>query len=316
MALEKRREVDVWPSLRVADWTDTRDTLHMWTQIVGKIRLAHEPMLNHWWQVALYVSPRGLTTSSIPDGTRMFDMEFDFCEHLLQIRTSDGGRREIPLAPMTVAEFYAQVVRALEDLGIATNIQARPNEVDPAIPFAEDTQHASYDSSAAHLFWRQLVQADRLITQFRSSFMGKVSPVHFFWGSFDLACTRFSGRTAPTHPGGAPNCADWVMEEGYSHELSSCGFWPGGGDEGAFYCYAYPAPDGFADHPVAPAGAFFSEEFGQFLLPYESVRQSSNPDQMVRDFLQTTYAAAADRGDWDRAALEIEPERLDHVRRR
>ena len=307
-------ETEQWPGLKVADWADTRATLHMWTQIVGKIRMAHAPMINHWWQVALYVSPRGLTTSSIPYGSRIFDLEFDFLDHQLRIGTSDGGTRTIPLKPMTVADFYAQVFRALEELGIETTIQSRPNEVDPAIPFASDTEHASYDADAVHLFWRQLVQADRLIKQFRSSFMGKVSSVHFFWGSFDLACTRFSGRTAPTHPGGAPNCADWVMEEGYSHELSSCGFWPGGGDEGAFYSYAYPDPDGFVDYPVAPAGAFFSEKFGQFLLPYESVRNSPDPDKMVLDFLQTTYAAAAECGKWDREGLETEPERWEHVR--
>lgn len=308
------QQAEAWPSLRVTDWTDTRETVHMWTQIVGKIRMAHEPMLNHWWQVALYVSPRGLTTSSIPYRTRAFDLEFDFCEHRLRIRTDDGGAQEIELAPMTVADFYAQVFHALKSLGIETTIQARPNEVDPSIPFAEDTQHASYDAEAAHAFWRQLVQADRLIRQFRSSFSGKVSPVHFFWGGFDLACSRFSGRDAPTHPGGAPNCADWVMEEGYSHELSSCGFWPGGGDEGAFYSYAYPEPEGFAEYPISPAEAFYSSEFQQFLLPYEAVRESSDPDQMVLEFLQSTYAAAADRGGWDRAALDVEPERWNHRR--
>lgn len=301
-------------NLRVEDWSSTRDTLHMWTQIVGKIRLAHAPMLNHWWQVVLYVSPRGLTTSSIPYGDRIFDIEFDFCEHRLNIQTNDGGTRSIPLEPMTVADFHDQVFRILEGLGIETKIQSKPNEVELAVPFAEDTEHASYDPIAAHLFWRQLVQADRLINRFRSSFTGKVSPVHFFWGSFDLACSRFSGRNAPTHPGGAPNCADWVMEEGYSHQLSSCGFWPGGGDEGAFYSYAYPEPPGFADYPVGPADAFHSTNLGQFLLPYEVVRTSSNPDEMVLEFLQTTYEAAAQLGDWDRTALELDPGRWNHYR--
>ena len=200
-----------WPSLRVEDWAETRDTLHMWTQIVGKIRMAHAPLVNHWWQVVLYVSPRGLTTSSIPYGTRAFDIEFDFVDHQLHIRADDGRSRHIALEPKSVADFYAEVMDALGELGLETQILARPNEVDPAIPFADDHEHASYDPKAAHLFWRQLVQADRVMNQFRAHFVGKVSPVHFFWGAIDLACTRFSGRTAPTHPGGVPNCGDWVQ---------------------------------------------------------------------------------------------------------
>ena len=303
-----------WPSLRVQDWTATRDTLHMWTQIVGKIRMVHSPLINHWWQVPLYISPRGLTTSSIPYGTRIFDIEFDFIDHQLRIRTDDGATRQIALAPKPVADFYAEVMAALEELGLQTRIQARPNEVEPSIPFAEDHQHASYDADAAQLFWRQLVQADRVMQQFRAHFIGKVSPVHFFWGGLDLACTRFSGRTAPTHPGGAPNCGDWVMEEGHSHELSSCGFWPGVGDEGAFYAYAYPEPEGFADYPVGPADAFYSQENGQFLLPYEAVRTAPDPDQALLEFLHTTYEAAAERGAWDRDALEHHPSRWDHRR--
>lgn len=303
-----------WPSLRVEDWIQTRDTLHMWTQIIGKIRLVNTPLTNHWWNVTLYVSPRGLTTSTIPYGTRIFDIEFDFVDHRLHIRTDEGSARDIALEPKTVADFYAEVVGALDELGIQTKIQARPNEVDPSIPFAEDREHASYDPEAAHLFWRQLVQADRVMNDFRTHFSGKVSPVHYFWGAMDLACTRFSGRTAPTHPGGAPNCGDWVMEEGYSHELSSCGFWPGGGDEGAFYAYAYPEPDGFADFPVGPDGAFYSQENGQFLLPYEAVRTAPDPDAALMTFLHTTYDAAAERGAWDRAALEQEPSRWDHHR--
>ncbi len=303
-----------WPSLRVEDWAETRDTLHMWTQIVGKIRMAHAPLVNHWWQVVLYVSPRGLTTSSIPYGARAFDIEFDFVDHQLHIRADDGRSRHIALEPKSVADFYAEVMDALGELGLETQILARPNEVDPAIPFADDHEHASYDPKAAHLFWRQLVQADRVMNQFRAHFVGKVSPVHFFWGAIDLACTRFSGRTAPTHPGGVPNCGDWVMEEGYSHELSSCGFWPGGGDEGAFYAYAYPEPEGFAEYPVGPAGAFYSKENGQFLLPYETVRTAPDPDEALLEFLHATYEAAAERGDWDRAALEQEPTRWDHVR--
>lgn len=298
-----------WPALRVADWEPTRDTLHMWTQIVGKIRLAHSPLVNHWWQVTFYVSPRGLTTSSIPYRNRLFDMEFDFVDHVLAIRTSDGGSGSVALASKSVAEFYDETFTALRQLGIDTRISATPNEVDPAIPFARDHQHASYDAEAANLFWRQLIQAHRVINDFRSHYIGKVSPVHFFWGSFDMACTRFSGRPAPEHPGGAPNCADWVMVEGYSHELSSCGFWPGGGEEGAFYAYAYPEPEGFADYPVSPDAAFYSKDFRQFLLPYEAVRTSPEPDRDLMNFLQSTYAAAADLAGWDRAALECDPQR-------
>lgn len=298
-----------WPALRVADWEPTRDTLHMWTQIVGKIRLTHSPLVNHWWQVTFYVSPRGLTTSSIPYRNRLFDMEFDFVDHELAIRTSDGGSGSVALASKSVAEFYDETFTALRQLGIDTRISATPNEVDPAIPFARDHQHASYDAEAANLFWRQLIQAHRVINDFRSHYIGKVSPVHFFWGSFDMACTRFSGRPAPEHPGGAPNCADWVMVEGYSHELSSCGFWPGGGEEGAFYAYAYPEPEGFADYPVSPDAAFYSKDFRQFLLPYEAVRTSPEPDRDLMNFLQSTYAAAADLAGWDRAALECDPQR-------
>lgn len=298
-----------WPALRVADWEPTRDTLHMWTQIVGKIRLTHSPLVNHWWQVTFYVSPRGLTTSSIPYRNRLFDMEFDFVDHVLAIRTSDGGSGSVALASKSVAEFYDETFTALRQLGIDTRISATPNEVDPAIPFAQDHQHASYDAEAANLFWRQLIQAHRVINDFRSHYIGKVSPVHFFWGSFDMACTMFSGRPAPEHPGGAPNCADWVMVEGYSHELSSCGFWPGGGEEGAFYAYAYPEPEGFADYPVGPDAAFYSKDFRQFLLPYEAVRTSAEPDRDLMNFLQSTYAAAADLAGWDRAALECDPQR-------
>ena len=302
-------QTEAWPSLRVDDWTATRDTLHMWTQIVGKIRLTHAPLLNHWWQVTFYVSPRGLTTGSIPYGDRLFDIEFDFCDHQLVIRSSDGGVETVALEPKSVADFYGQTMRALGRLGFDIQIHARPNEVELAIPFAEDTQHAAYDADAAHLFWRQLVQASRVMGIFRSHFVGKVSPVHFFWGALDLACTRFSGRPAPEHPGGAPNCGDWVMVEGYSRELSSCGFWPGGGEEGAFYAYAYPEPDGFADYPVEPAAAQYNAQFGQFLLPYEAVRTADDPDETLLRFLHTTYAAAAERGNWDRAALENDPAR-------
>lgn len=298
-----------WPRLRVADWTATRNTLHMWTQIVGKIRLVNASLLNHWWHVALYVSPRGLTTSAIPHRSGSFDIEFDFIDHKLVVRSSNGHSMAVALEPKPTADFFAQTTNALASTGIEAKIQARPNEVEPAIPFAEDYEHCSYDSEAAHLFWRQLLQADRTMGQFRSHFVGKVSPVHFFWGAMDLACTRFSGRAAPRHPGGAPNCGDWVMVEGYSRELSSCGFWPGGGEEGAFYAYAYPVPDTFDSYPVGPEVAFYSAENGQFLLPYENVRTSKHPDRMLSQFFSTTYQAAAKLGNWDRAALEDHPDR-------
>jgi hypothetical protein len=299
-----------WPSLRVDDWTPTRDTLHMWTQIVGKVRLAHMPLINHWWQVTLYVSPRGLTTGAIPYGTAVFDMEFDFVNNVLAIRHSDGNERSVALESKPVAEFYGETLSALDSLGIESRIVAHPNEVDPSIPFAEDYEHAEYDADAARIFWQQLVQAQRVILEFRASFAGKVSPVHFFWGALDLACTRFSGRPAPPHAGGAPNCPDWVMTEGYSRELSSCGFWPGGGVEGAFYSYAYPEPEGFADYRVEPDAAYYSDEYKQFLLPYEAVRAADNPDQTLLNFLHSTYAAAAETGGWDRDALDVDPHRL------
>ena len=270
----------------------------MFTQIVGKIRLRCEPMVNHWWQVPLYVSARGLTTGAMPHDGDAFDMEFDLVDHTLRIRRSDGRSSEVALEPMPVAQFYAATMAALAGLGIDIAIAARPNEVDPSIPFADDFAHASYDADAVHRFWLQLVQAQRVLARFRAGFGGKVSPVHFFWGALDLAVTRFSGRTAPEHPGGVPNCPDHVMVEGYSHEISSAGFWPGGGAEGAFYSYAYPAPEGFADAPV-PAGAHFDHALGEFLLPYEAVRTAADPDRLVLDFLEATYAAAARLGRWD-----------------
>jgi hypothetical protein len=309
MATQQIGSPQMWPRLRVEDWADTRDTLHMWTQIVGKVRLSHAPLLNHWWQVTLYVSPRGLTTGAIPFRSGAFDLELDFIEHHLRIRSSGGGERLVGLAPKPVAEFYGETMKALDELGIEVEIDARPNEVDPAIPFAQDDEHSSYDPEAAQLFWRQLLQADRVIGEFRSHFVGKVSPVHFFWGAMDLACTRFSGRDAPEHPGGAPNCGDWVMVEGYSRELSSCGFWPGGGEEGAFYSYAYPEPDGFADYPVRSDEAYYSAENGQFLLPYEAVAAAEDPDRALAEFLHTTYNAAADLGGWSRERLEDDPAR-------
>jgi hypothetical protein len=295
-----------WPALPFAEWRDTFETLHMWTQIVGKARLALAPMENHWWQVPLYVTARGLATSPIPAGERTFEAEFDFLDHRLRLKSSDRGSQELPLRPQAVADFYGAWREALESLGLEVRIRAAPVEVQTAIPFAEDRTHASYDADAAARWWRILVQADRVLRRFRGRFLGKQSPVHFFWGSFDLASTRFSGRRAPLHPGGAPNCPDYVMHEAYSHECSSCGIWPGGGTLPAptFYAYAYPEPAGYAEHPVEPAGARYDTSMREFLLPYDVVRGADHPDDALLAFLQSTYDAAAGRGGWDRAALD------------
>lgn len=299
----------VWPSLPLAAWQDTYATLHLWTQVIGKIRLALAPKLNHWWQSTLYVTPRGLTTASIPCGTRNFQISFDFLDHQLQIDTSDGIAKRIALSPRSVADFYQMVLTTLSNIGIEVRIWTRPQEVSEPIPFDQDYQHAAYDPEYAQRFWRILVQVDRVMTLFRSQFIGKSSPVHFFWGSFDLAVTRFSGRRAPEHPGGVPNMADWVTREAYSHEVSSCGFWPGGGSvvEPVFYAYAYPMPEGFRDYPIQPTEAFYSSEMQEFILPYEAVRQTDDPDAMLLAFFQSTYEAAANLGHWDRVALERSP---------
>lgn len=293
-----------WPRLVVDEWADTRDTLLLWTQVVGKVRMALTPLVNHWWNVPLYVSTRGLTTSPIPYGTRSFAMTFDFVDHLLVVDTDDPARRTVALAPKSVAQFYAETMAALGELGIEVEILARPVEVAEAIPFAEDEVHSAYDADAAHRFWRLLVQSERVFQVFRARFLGKVSPVHVFWGALDLACTRFSGRTAPTHPGGAPNCADWVMEEAYSHEVASAGYFAGGAVEGAYYAYAYPEPPGYPDFPVRPADAGYDQALREFLLPYDVVRRAADPDAVLLDFLQSTYEASADLAGWDRAALE------------
>jgi hypothetical protein len=295
--------VAAWPELTLAEWSDTRDTLHMWTQVIGKVRMALEPMINHWWQVPLYVSARGLTTSLMHTGGRGLEIEFDFVDHVLELRMSDGRRRTVALMPRSVASFYAAVMAALDELGVHVRIYPKPQEVVTAIPFNEDEVHRAYDGDAVRRFWQALLQAHRLLTQFRSRFMGKVSPVHFFWGGPDLATTRFSGRPAPRHHGGVPNCPDWVQELAYSHEVSSCGFWPGGSDEGSFYAYAYPEPAGFADWPVA-APAYYDSAMGDFILPYRDVRRATDPDAMVLAFLQSTYEAAAELARWDRATLE------------
>ncbi|WP_436532034.1 DUF5996 family protein [Actinoplanes sp. HUAS TT8] len=287
-----------WPRLKVADWTDTRDTLHMWTQIVGKIRMVHAPSVNHWWHVTLHPSARGLTTMAIPYDEGLFELEFDFLAHELQIRTSHGQSRVVTLEPKTVAVFYTEVMESLTALGIPTTIHAVPNEVEHAIPFAKDETHRAYDGDAVQTFWRQLTRAGRVMNQARSEFTGKASPVHFFWGAMDLAYTRFSGRTAPPHPGGAPNCPPSVMREGYSHELASCGFWPGGGEEGAFYAYAYPEPPAYREWSVPVDGARFDTAMGEFLLPYETVADSSDPDATLATFLRSTFIAADELAAW------------------
>ncbi|WP_049565223.1 DUF5996 family protein [Streptomyces sp. SBT349] len=309
------RAGDGWEGPRVADWRDTRDTLHMWLQIVGKIRLARSPMVNHWWGATLYVTPRGLTTSAVPYGRRFFDIEFDFCSHQVLVRSSDGGERRVALEAKPVSLFHAEIMAALRELDLPVSISTTPTEVEPAIPFEDDRTHAAYDPAPVTRFRHQLLQAHRVFTDFRTRFIGKASPVHFFWGSMDLAVTRYSGRPAPAHPCRLPHCGDWVMVEAYSHEVSSCGFWPGGGEEGAFYSYAYPEPTGFAQHPVRPAAAAYDPGLGEFVLPYEAVRTAPDPEAALLDFLQTTYEAAANLGDWDRQALEDDPARRADPRR-
>ncbi|MEH2321680.1 DUF5996 family protein [Nostoc sp.] len=308
MATLHRSTTDIWLPLPVAAWQDTYKTLHLWTQIVGKIRLALAPKINHWWHSTLYVTPRGLTTSTIPYRTRNFQITFDFLLHQLLIETSDGTTRSIELAPRSVADFYQAVLNTLKEIGIEVRIWTMPQEVAAPIPFEQDEEHAVYDCEYAQRFWQILIQAERILTRFRSRYAGKCSPVHFFWGSFDLAVTRFSGQRAPEHPGGVPNMADWVTREAYSHQVSSCGFWFGGGSvEALFYAYAYPEPEGFKDYPIQPQSAFYSLEMKEFILPYEAVRQANNPDAMALVFLQSTYEAAANLAQWDRPALEYNP---------
>jgi uncharacterized protein DUF5996 len=297
---------EAWPDLPYDAWKGTCATLQLWSQVVGKIRLVQTPWVNHSWHVPLYVTARGLTTSPIPYGSRSFEIMFDFNRHRLDIVTSDGGGKSLALEPRTVAEFYSNVMSALRELGISIQINELPSEIPGAIPFSRDTVHADYDPDYAQRFWRVLLQVDRVMKQFRSGFIGKCSPVHFFWGSFDLAVTRFSGRTAPPHPGGVPGVSNAVMREAYSHEVSSAGFWPGGGgtDYAAFYSYAYPSPEGFGQAPVRPQGAVFSAALGEFLLPYDVVRTAADPGAALLAFLQSTYEAAANAANWDRAALE------------
>ena len=295
-----------WPELPTAEWRESYATLHLWTQIVGKIRLARAPWLNHSWHVVLYVTARGLTTSPIPDGTRTFQIDFDFIDHDLRISTSDGATRRFALGGQSVASFYAAVMAALAELGIDLVIDQMPSELPEPIRFSLDHKHASYDPDAVRRFLQILINVDRVFKQFRTGFLGKASPVHFFWGSFDLAVTRFSGRHAPRHPGGVPNLPDAVACEAYSHEECSAGFWPGSGaiDYPAFYSYAYPEPKGYRAIKVRPDAGFFSEALGEFILPYDAVRTAGDPDKMLLEFLQSTYEAAADCAKWDRETLE------------
>jgi len=295
----------LWPELAFPNWRDTAATLQLWTQIVGKVRLALTPWINHSWQVPLYVTARGLGTSLISAGGESFEIEFDFVDHRLVVRTSTGAQRTLALEPQPVADFYRRLMDVLHGLGIAVTIDEMPNEVPDPIPFSQDRLHHSYDAKAAHSFWRVLIQADRVFKHFRSGFLGKVSPVHFFWGSFDLAVTRFSGRPAPLHPGGVPGLPDAVTRDAYSHEVSSAGFWPGSdaSPAAAFYSYAYPEPAGFRDRAVT-AGAYFDPKLGEFILPYDTVRTAAAPEALLLDFLSSTYAAAADTGGWDRKQLE------------
>jgi hypothetical protein len=301
---------EIWPSLPFAEWKETAKTLHMWTQIVGKVRLALTPWMNHSWHVTLYLTARGLTTSPIAFGARVFEIRFDFVSHELRLLTGDGALKVIPLRPQSVAQFYRALLSALGELDIKAHFSTTPNEVDPAIPFDKNETDAAYDPAYANRFWRVLLQGDRVFKEFRSEFCGKCSPVHFFWGSFDLAVTRFSGRRAPPHPGGVPHLPDAVTREAYSQEVSSLGFWPGNEmmPDPIFYSYAYPEPRGFSEAEVKPVFARYNPQLKEFVLPYEKMRQSESPDAALLDFAHSTYDAASTLGNWDRAALtEVKP---------
>jgi len=304
---------EIWPALPFPEWKETCATLHMWTQIVGKIRLALTPWTNHSWHVTLYVTARGLTTSPIPHGARIFEIEFDFIDHKLLIATADGARREIPLLARSVSEFYQALMSILRELNLSVAINTMPNELPDPIPFERDEIHRAYDRDYANRFWRVLVQADRVFKEFRSRFCGKCSPVHFFWGSFDLAVTRFSGRDAPPHPGGIPHLPDSITREAYSQEVSSLGFWPGNAAAPMplFYSYAYPEPSGFAQAKVQPEAASYNTTMHEFILPYDVVRTADSPDAALLEFAQSTYDAASILGKWERDALkEVKPSLL------
>jgi hypothetical protein len=301
MSTEASAKEEIWPSLPLEEWKDTYATLHMWTQIVGHVRLSLTPLENHWWNVPLYVSARGLTTSPIPYQHTWFQIDFDFIDHKLVIATSDGKTNQFDLVPQTVADFYQKVMRSLAELGIEVKIHSKPDEVPDPIPFAQDQVHKSYDAKYANRFWRILGQVEKVFKEFRSEFIGKCSPVHFFWGSFDLAVTRFSGRRAPERPG-----ADVITREAYSHEVISAGFWPGSGPvtEASFYCYAAPVPQGLESATVKPAAAYYSKDLGEFLLPYDAVRRAQSPEATLMDFLHSTYEAGANLAKWNRSDLE------------
>ena len=298
--------IERWPALPLAEWEDTRATLHLWTQIVGKVRLALAPMVNHWWQVPLYVCARGLTTSATPYSGGVVELTFDFQDEVLRIATSAGASRTVALAPRTVADFHRDVMSTLLDVGVRAHITRTPVEMENVIPFDEDETHAAFDAEAARRFWRVLIDVDRVLHEFRGRFTGKCSPVHFWWGGFDMAVTRFSGREAPLHPGGIPNVADYVMHEAYSHECMSAGWWPGGGlvPDPAFYAYSYPEPDGCSVAPIRPAAAYYHPEMREWILPYEAVRTASDPDAEVMSFLESAYDTVARLGKWDRASLD------------
>jgi hypothetical protein len=295
-----------WPALRLDSWADTKETLHRWTQVVGKVRLALAPPVNHWWHVSLYANARGLTTSAMPYDAGFVEITFDFVEHVLRIETSGGASEQVPLRPRSVADFYHAVMAALRKIGVNVRISPRPVEIAETVALDKDETHGSYDADAARRFWLVLLQSGNVIQAFRGRFIGKCSPVHFWWGSFDLSCTRFSGRPAPRHPGGVPNCPDYVTDEAYSHECISAGWWPGGGmvDDAAFYAYAYPEPDGCSVAPIQPASAIYHPTMREWVLPYDAVRTASDPSATLISFLQSTYEAAATLGRWDRAALE------------
>lgn len=296
-----------WPELKYELLGDTLTTVQLWSQIVGKIRLVKMPWVNHSWHVTLYVSPHGLTTSGVPYEGGMFQLEFDFIDHQLVIITSEGREERVPLQPRTVASFYKELFEKLDKVGVEAKIYAKPNEIDPAIPFEKDEIHQAYDKEQMHLFWLALVRIDAVFKRFRARYTGKCSPVHLFWGAFDLAVTRFSGRTAPKHAGGAPNMPLRVMQEAYSHEVSSAGFWGGSAafPQPVFYAYCYPVPETFGQQKVAPEAAFYSKEMGEFFLPYDAVRTSGDPEKALMQFLQTTYEAAAHTANWDRDSLEF-----------
>jgi hypothetical protein len=298
----------IWPDLPLAAWSETCDTLQLWTQIVGKVRIALTPLVNHWWNATFLVTARGLVAPAMPFSGRTVDVVFDFATHRLVFETSDGRVEEFALEPMAVADFYSEFMQRLRRLGIEVHIWTMPSEIENATPFERDRVHAQYDRLYAQKFWLALLQANRVMNEFRARFIGKASPVHFFWGSFDLAVTRFSGRTAPPPKGATPNVANWVMAEAYSHEVSSCGFWPGNGGYGraAFYVYAYPEPAGYGDTRLTTPEAFYDQGVGQFILPYDAVHRASDPDQLLLGFLQETYVAAAELAKWDRKALERE----------